>query len=906
MKRTLALIFALSMASAAACDDEPVEVDADADSDGDGDGDGDIDADSDGDGDSDTDSDIDADGDTEDDGDVDDVPDRELQLPGLSAPVDLFVNEHGLTHMSCQTDEDCVLALGYVHASRRFFTMDIARRISRGTIATLYGSAPSAIDNDTSMRHYLSTATGELLEEAIWEQLRPETQALFEAYTAGVNAWLDDLRNERNDARLSEEYSSVLLPGAGEPIPDWDALDSVGIWVTALQGNGDSLVEVFLSSTAAVFPPDLWVDMFQPSPVPGSYTIAGADKRRLPLRSPIEGATAARDYLAPLSPLLEQVRDHDERLRHSIELLGLNTGSNNWALGASYSGGNAVHAADPHGPLGNPPYATGYVLDARTRGEGTLHVGGMAFAGQPLIALGFNEDVAWGCTVSYADTTDLYVEELNADGTGVIFGGDEVLFVERTDTIEVAGGEPFTVTHSWVPHHGPVIAFDVASGVAYTRRWTGHGAPLDIEAYLDVMRSSTVEEAMTALEQAEAFGCNVVLADSNGSSGWHLAARIPHRPWASAAPGRAPWLPLPGDGSAEWDGVLSMDEHPRVLNPSAGYVTTANNAFTDAWVDGDPTNDGHPYWQGYLSPGYRQVRIQELLETTRGAHGAAESVDLQADTYTLLGEALAPGFLAAADSSPGALSPEAIDVVNSLRDWSFTCPTGLSGPEPDSPADPETSREAVGCTAFHAALVFVLRATFRDEFETYSDVSEFSVLGTEYPLYRAMTAPEELASGDAIWDDLTTPSVTETRDETFRSGLEEAADYLVTQVGATPTDWQWGRVHTVTLESYLPSPSWNIGPFANDGAMISVDLGLFRFEETGFAHVHGPANRLVVELAPEGPEGFFQLPGGLDLHRDSPYYDNLLPLWLRNEPVVMPFAFDAARDGAVEHVGLLP
>ena len=99
-----------------------------------------------------------------------------------------------------------------------------------------------------------------------------------------------------------------------------------------------------------------------------------------------------------------------------------------------------------------------------------------------------------------------------------------------------------------------------------------------------------------------------------------------------------------------------------------------------------------------------------------------------------------------------------------------------------------------------------------------------------------------------MWDDLSTDDKIETRDEILIKGINQAADYLVNTLGPDPDDWRWGRVHTVTLKSIIQNPEWAIGPFANDGALISIDLGLFRFEQDGFAHVHGPATRLVVEF----------------------------------------------------------
>jgi acyl-homoserine lactone acylase PvdQ len=66
-----------------------------------------------------------------------------------------------------------------------------------------------------------------------------------------------------------------------------------------------------------------------------------------------------------------------------------------------------------------------------------------------------------------------------------------------------------------------------------------------------------------------------------------------------------------------------------------------------------------------------------------------------------------------------------------------------------------------------------------------------------------------------------------------------------------------------------------------------------------FAFAAGPSIRFVVDVRPEGPRMVYQLPGGTDLHRESPFYNNLLPLWLDNEPVDFPFGADTVPEPAV-------
>ena len=102
---------------------------------------------------------------------------------GLSAPVDVYVDESGVMHLGCATDSDCLMGLGYVHAHRRFFLMDLNRRSVTGRLATLYGVL--GVPTDEQSLGYYATSAGENVYEEMWAKLSPETQQMFHAYAAG-------------------------------------------------------------------------------------------------------------------------------------------------------------------------------------------------------------------------------------------------------------------------------------------------------------------------------------------------------------------------------------------------------------------------------------------------------------------------------------------------------------------------------------------------------------------------------------------------------------------------------------------------------------------------------------------------------------------------------------------------
>jgi penicillin amidase len=69
------------------------------------------------------------------------VLDGNLQLPGLSAPVLVRRDVHGIPHIQAATMDDLVEAQGFVVAQDRLWQMDMARRFAAGELAELLGSS---------------------------------------------------------------------------------------------------------------------------------------------------------------------------------------------------------------------------------------------------------------------------------------------------------------------------------------------------------------------------------------------------------------------------------------------------------------------------------------------------------------------------------------------------------------------------------------------------------------------------------------------------------------------------------------------------------------------------------------------------------------------------------------------
>jgi penicillin amidase len=829
--------------------------------------------------------------DTGDDGGDDDQETIDVRIDGLDGPVDVFFDSSGIMHARCASDADCFAAEGYVHAAHRFGQMDIRRRVGRGRIGALAGAIAVEL-SDKDQRRMMTARDGSPLEERLLENADARTMAALEAYSRGVNAWLQDLRDGVNGAALPDEYSSpminqdALMAALQDP---WEPVDSVACilplvdQLTNHAGLDLTLGELFGTPGLT---PEAANDLFgldTPSDsaiLPPQIGAASSDGRG-------RAGRGAAQRMAGARPLLQKALEHYP----DVKLDASSLGSNNWIVGPSQTSGGALLANDPHLGMSHPSVWYIVHLDAKTTGDGDIHVAGASFPGLPGVLLGHNEDIAWGATTTYFDQTDVYLETLNEAGDAVIFNGEEVALQEVEYTFEVAGGDPITETFQFVPHHGPIIEIDEEAGTAVSVRWVGHDADTDINFFLGLATAATIEEARTALLDVTTAGQNFVVIDRTGDIGWFPYNRIPERPFLS--PELPSWLPLPGDGSAEWGDFLPYEQLPQAVNPPGGFLATANNDMTGALQDGDPLNDGQDFVQALVDEGYRHEQIVRRLGA-RDDHDLASMQSIQADVFSLLGNILVPEVLAAVD--PETLEADGRAVYDALAAWAPDpqCRTGIAGTAPDDPADPDTVIAGRGCAAFHVTWSRLRALAFADELE---EAGLPGVNPRPAAMIFALIEPETLSQD--YWDNVTTEETVETEADIVAAALNAAGAYLRAELGE-PDLWLWGRIHTVALVADLFgnfTGDFNSGAYTNDGGLFTVDVANPRNEDADqYNQTAGPSMRFACNADEPGVTCTIELPGGQRHLRDSPFYttgsNTMLDEWLTNKPVPLVFTVD--------------
>src|SRR5262249_4002726 len=136
-----------------------------------------------------------------------------IAVSGITVSVRIERDADGVPLITAANDEDAAFGLGFVHAQDRLFQMELQRRYGAGRLAEVLGV--DALPTDRQMRVLGLYGSA----EAAIPHLSPEVRRGFEAYAAGVNAFLATRRGA-----LPLEF--LLLRFAPEP---WRLADSL-VW----------------------------------------------------------------------------------------------------------------------------------------------------------------------------------------------------------------------------------------------------------------------------------------------------------------------------------------------------------------------------------------------------------------------------------------------------------------------------------------------------------------------------------------------------------------------------------------------------------------------------------------------------------------------------------------------------
>lgn len=853
----------------------------------------------------------------------------------LDGPGEVVIDVDGIPHVYASTDADALFLQGWATARHRMFQMDLTRRRALGQRAEVLGEGYWA--SDLQSRALRFGDWGRRTHEAL-AQDDPELLRWFEAYVAGVNAWMSAAKAGEGGAALSPQFAALGYEPAPWTVDDTLAIEKLIAAGLSMRPDQDitlGLIDLLLGA-------DLFADLYRFAPFDREYVVPGfsagdgkADGAGPPGagREALRAASVAtaRAQLRSLSP--EQVAGAIKAARG----LGISGGgSNNWVLsGAHTQSGAPMIAGDSHQGISHP--AVYYYIHLSTKAAGgTLDVVGASFPGVPFVVFGHNGTAAFMPTTSIYDAADVYLEELDPAAGTVQYEGKAVPVDVRKETIRVRGAgavedaEAREVTLYDVPHHGPLLpaeALGLPLPLDLAVRWTGY-RPISLgRAFYALDTAASFDDLRAALDRYSSGGMHWVYADTHGDIGYSSRVELPIREVVD--PATPPIKLLPGGGGFEWQTdaagalrILDRSQVPWVGNPASGFVSTANNDPIGQTDDETPFDDP-VYLSGIFDIGTRALRPRLRFEQARasGKLSLDDVAAIQLDDWSRLGERLRPFVLEAAERRPDLVTPSMKAALEVLSGWDLRC--GV---------------DSAGAVVFHGWLAAFARTVLSDEgggllkSVLIEDLdSKIGLVVTKFLTHwleatakdidaiDAGTLPFPSASGADFWDDKGTPS-RETRDQAILVALGDAVAELTTIFGAIgdagadpadPASWRWGRWHTMQLvdaaDAVLSGASSAALPKA--GCLYTVDVGDYDWLVGGklperLRVTNAPSDRFVLEMRPDGVVGRAILPGGEDERPGARHHNDQLPDFLAGLWRPLRFSHTDVDAGAEERLAL--
>ncbi len=752
-----------------------------------------------------------------------------LRVGGLQAAVEIRRDRWGINHIYAANEHDLFFAQGYAAARDRLFQFEIWRRQATGTVAEVLGRRELARDVGTRLHMF----RGDLTAELNW--YHPRGVQIITAFVDGINAYVDEAL-QRPDQLPIEFRLLGLTPGRWTPavvisrhnglLANVTQEISTARAVAAIGADAVKAVSGFqgpdpvLTLDPAIDPALLTPDVLN------VYNAFREPLRFLPqdvlpqYRAPLAVARLDEAIVRP-SPLDLSQRRED-------------IGSNNWVVsGRLTQSGLPLLMNDPHRLQGVPSLRYWSHLVA----PGWDVIGG----GEPMlpgVSIGHNAHGAWGLTIFGSDTEDLYVYETNpAQPNQYRYrGGWEDMRVIR-ETIAVKGEAPVTVDLKYT-RHGPVLKEVPGRRVAFALRaaWMEMGAAPYL-ASLRMDQATTWDEFREACAYSRIPSENMIWADRRGTIGWQAVAITPlRRHWSGL-------VPVPGDGRYEWDGYLPIKSLPHSVNPSNGFLVTANNYLF-------PRDYPFPEAQHYTGADpYRSNRITELLSSGR-VFTVADMMAFQNDDYSLPARALVPllGEVSIADGTVQRAQ-------QMLRDW-----------------DRVLGKDSVPA-GIYEMFQRQLLALVRDRFVPAAARAELGGV----PMSTAigwLQAPDGRFGRDPIAG----------RDALLAEALTGAVAELTRKLGPDMTRWQYGQAayHHALIRHPLSAAvapehraRLDVGPAPRGGDSYTVSA-------TGGAdnQASGGSLKIIADLNDWDRSVALNNPGQSG-DPDSPHYRDLFALWAR-------------------------
>lgn len=490
--------------------------------------------------------------------------------------LDIYVDDSGIPHIYAASKNAVAYGLGYMHAKDRYFQMEMVSRTVQGRLSELLWAG--TLKSDKFWKQYEFEQKSVALLET-YKKENPEFYAYLQAYSDGVNAYLEN-----------NENSDPIYKALGTAPRKWKTEYSL-------------LSTWYMSYTLTYFDhhidqqeiyqelPEQIRNYFYPLRPDGINTILPANLVPSSLRTP-NLKVHSSDITAATSEKNEQsVFDLGGTLMRSHKFYQ-GIGSNNWVVNNTKTKSKQnILANDPHLFLTLPEafYEAHLATD-------TFKVYGFTIPGVPVIVSGHNDKISWGITNGEWDLVDRYKLEVKNDSL-YLYDGKWIPFTIKNYTIKIKG-KPDYIEKYKSTVHGKVIKEE--DGQYYAQHWYAADKSNSTKAMYEVMKSQNWDGFSTALKDYSYPPQNFAYSDVNNNIGIVCAGQLPERSTG--------YVGQLLDGTKKYTPAKPLNSFWSAYNPDKGFLFSANQ---------QPIQNNVYFGAHGAKDNYRAKRIYSLLEKNK-------------------------------------------------------------------------------------------------------------------------------------------------------------------------------------------------------------------------------------------------------------------------------------------------
>jgi penicillin amidase len=571
--------------------------------------------------------------------------DADLQFPELNGKVEVYLDDRLVPHLFAEQENDAYFVQGFLHATFRLWQMELQTFAAGGRASEILGQ--KGLEHDREFRRLGMVYAAEIALQEVDKD--PEIKAMYDAYTAGVNAYIESL----TAATLPLEYKLI-----GYKPEKWTNLKSslfLKYMCYDLAAHDDDFE---MTNARSYFTADDFMQLYPAiqdslDPIIPKGTIF--EKQKV---FPVAPANADSGYFKNKSLAVTESTKPDR-----------DNGSNNWAVsGSKTKSGAPILCNDPHLALNLP--SLWYEIQIST---GSYNAYGVSFPGAPGVIIGYNDSCAFGFTNGGRDVRDYYEIQFKDDSRkAYLFNGNYLPTKFRVDTIKIKGKADFIDSVAYVQlgkDWCPVMYDRSFSGGRntnnkyYAVRWKAHDQSNELKIFRLLNRAKNYADYSAAVTNLHTPGQNVVFATKSGD----IALRTQGE-WPAKWKGQGDFV-MPGyDTSYLWQGMIPQDEVPYQFNPERGFVSSANQKPVD--------DNTYPYYLGRNYPMYRGFEINRRLNAMTGI-SPQDMMDLQTDNFNAPAAMLTPLLLK--NIQADVLSVDENKYLDYLKNWNLRNDAGSKG-----------------------------------------------------------------------------------------------------------------------------------------------------------------------------------------------------------------------------------